>query len=87
MNEELPEELEYTHKAVLTVYSNGSNNMISVKVSWEPPITPEEIQEAGYLPASYQFIQDYMLPAIEEAYLEWEVKPMMMLESPSEYNN
>lgn len=81
------EERVHTHKAVLTVYSNGSSNMISVKVNWEPRLTGEDVAELGYLPASYGFVEDYLLPAIEEAYLEWEAGPLLHAESPSKWNN
>lgn len=85
--EELPEERAHTHKAILTVYSNGDNNMISVKVRWDPPMNEESIQELGYLPAAYGFVEDYLLPAIEEAYLEWEAGPLLHAESPSQWKN
>jgi hypothetical protein len=83
----LEEERAHTHKAVLTVYSNGSSNMISVKVNWEPKIDQEAVEELGYLPAAYGFVEDYLLPAIEEAYLEWEAGPLLHAESPSKWTN
>lgn len=81
------EEAEHTHKATITLYSNGPADMVSIKVQWEPDIQGVDIKELGYLPAAYQFVEAYMLPAIEEGYMDWEVSPMMMLESPSERKN
>lgn len=84
---ELTEEREHTHKAILTVYSNGNSNMISVKVNWEPKLEGDDIVALGYLPAAYAFVEDYLLPAIDEAYLEWEAGPLLHADSPSRYNN
>ena len=86
-NEEAPEERVHTHKAVLTVYSNGDSNMISVKVNWDPKMDGDDVKALGYLPAAYGFVEDYLLPAIEEAYLEWEAGPLLNAESPSKWNN
>lgn len=87
MQNENPEELDHTHKAVLTVYSNGPAKMVSIKIHWEPEMDGNEIVRLGYLPASYEFIQDYVLPIIEKAYMDWEVKPLLDLPSPSKWKN
>jgi hypothetical protein len=81
------EETEHTHKATLTVYSNGKKEMISVKVQLEPDVEGVSIEELGYLPAAYQFMEEYIFPAIEAAYMDWQIKPMLALESPSKWNN
>lgn len=89
MNNDLvyPEEKSHTHKATLTVCSDGPKGMISLKINWDPEITGSTVEELGYLPAAYQFIQDFIVPAINEAYMEWEVKPMMNLQPASEKRN
>lgn len=81
------EEITYTHKATLTIYSNGPKEMVSVKVEFDPDVEGVSIQELGYLPASYKLMEEYVFPAVEEAKFEWEIKPMLALESPSKYNN
>lgn len=87
MTEATHKEQPYTHKAVMTVTSNGDDNAVAVSIKWDPNIDGVGIQELGYLPASYQMIEQYILPALEEAYLEWELDPMMKLDSPSKYDN
>lgn len=79
--------VEYTHKATMTVFSNGPTKEISLRIKWDPDIEGVDIKELGYLPSSYQFIEEYILPAIEEAYMAWTVGPLLNAESPSEYNN
>ena len=78
------EEPTFTHKATLTVYSNGDDDMVSVKMVWDPDLTGMNIQDLGYLPASYQMVEEFLLPALEEAYMKSEVEPMMAMESPSQ---
>lgn len=78
--EEIP---AYTHKATMTVYSNGQDEDIAIKVSWDPDLDGKSIEEIGYLPSSYQFIQQYILPAIEQAYLDYEINPMLNAEPAS----
>lgn len=77
----------HTHKAIMTVYSNADDPTVSVRVEWEPDVTSKVVEDLGYLPASSQFIQQYVLPAIEEAYMANEVEPMLALESPSKRVN
>jgi hypothetical protein len=65
-------EPEHTHKAIMTVYSNGPNDDISVQIKWDPDLGGIDISVLGYLPAAYQLIEAYILPALEEAYLSSE---------------
>lgn len=86
VQEELPLEVPeapFTHKVTLTLSSDGPENMIQVKVHWEPDIEGKTIEEIGFLPASYQFMQEYILPAVEQGYMDWLVNPMMNIEPPS----
>lgn len=90
IQEELPlEQVEapFTHNAIITLSSNGDEDMIQVSVKWEPDIEGKTIEEIGFLPASYQFVQQYMLPAIEQGYTDWAVNPMIKLDPPSNRRN
>lgn len=70
------EEVSFTHKTVVTVYSNGDSEMVSVKVELEPDMTGEDIEQLGYMPAAYTMLEDYLYPAIQQAKLEWEENPI-----------
>lgn len=61
---------DVTHTAVLICTSIGAGEDVQVEVRWNPDIEGEDVEELGYLPASYKFIQDYILPALENALLE-----------------
>lgn len=83
----VPDESNATHKVIMTVLSSGRNEIISVSVKYEPDIEGKDIVELGFLPASYQFVEEYILPAIEQGYMEWEAGPLLNMGSPSKYNN
>lgn len=78
----LSKDVSYTHKAILTVVSNADEPDVHVRIDWEPDLEGTNIQELGYLPAAYQMIESYILPALEEAYLE-SVDMGMSKEPPS----
>lgn len=50
--------------------SIGDSDELQVEVKWSPEIDGEDVGELGYLPASYSFVQNYILPALEQAFLE-----------------
>lgn len=81
------EEVVHTHKAIITIISNEDTPEVRVKVSWEPDLDGKSITEIGYIPAAYDFVQEYMLPAIEQAFMDWESDPMMLADSPSKRIN
>lgn len=81
------EEYEFTHKVTMSVYSNGNVKEVRIKVKWDPDLEGKDIKELGYLPAAFEFIQEHILPAIEEARIKWEFEPLLKLQSPSGYNN
>lgn len=87
---ELPEEMDHTHKVVVTVYSNGASEIVATKVEWFPEDV--DIQKLGYFPASYKFVYENFLPVIEEAVLEYEAEEqgasdLLGMDSPSTRNN
>lgn len=77
----------YTHKATLQVFSNGQDNLISVRVFFDPDMEGTDVEKLGYFPAAYQFMGQFIVPAIEEGYLEWAAGPLYQMESPSHYDN
>lgn len=77
----IPEEkLPHTHKVTMTLYSNGPEEMVSVRVKWDPDVEGKHISEIGFLPAAYQFLQEFIVPAIEEGYMKWSGEPMILLQ-------
>lgn len=63
-------ERPYTHRVTMTLSSNERDDGVNVHIKWDPDIDGKGIEEIGYLPASYQFLQQYILPVLEDAYLE-----------------
>lgn len=83
------DELEYTHKVTLTMYSNGNDpNEMWLTMEWEPDLNGKEIEALGYIPPSFDFAQDYILPALEKAESdEWEKEKLTAMPSPSNRRN
>lgn len=61
---------EVNHKATLICTSVGDGDEVQVEVRWSPDIDGTGVEELGYLPASFRFLQDYILPALEVALME-----------------
>lgn len=61
---------EQTYTATITMESVGDSNDVQVRVSWSPHMTGAQVQELGFLPASFNFVQEFILPALEAAMLE-----------------
>ena len=59
---------QYT--AIIVVSSTGDSNDTEVSVEWNPELTGEDIEELGFMPGSFKFVEDYILPALERAYEE-----------------
>lgn len=53
-----------THEVTVTVQSRLDEPGVALEVKWRPLLSDEEIQEMGYVPAAYQFVQ-YLLEAAE----------------------
>jgi hypothetical protein len=82
-----PEEQDHTHKVTINVYSKGKDNMISVKINWTPDLEGKDFTEIGYFPASFGFVEDFLIPAIEQGYEEWAAGPLSDMSSPSNYKH
>lgn len=61
---------EIKHTAVLICSSIGDSEDVQVEVRWSPDMEGSDVEELGYLPASFRFLQDYILPALEQAMVE-----------------
>jgi hypothetical protein len=61
---------EYT--AVVILSSTGDSNDVNVSIEWNPNLTGKDIEEAGFIPASFLFVQDFIMPALEQAFQESE---------------
>lgn len=66
----MTEDIQYTHKVTVTLMSDGSDPDVAVKVEWSPDISGKDIQELGYMPPCFNFVTKYILPALEEAYMD-----------------
>lgn len=53
----------FTHKVVVEVYSTNDSPEVHMEVKWEPTIDGKDIEDQGYIPAAYQFIQQVLLSA------------------------
>lgn len=59
-----------THKLHITVSSVDDEPDTYVSVHFDPPLTGEEIEQLGYKPASYIFLDKYVMPMFEQAYAD-----------------
>lgn len=76
-----------THVVTVTLSSINDGSNVRVEVKWDPDLEGADIEELGYLPASYQFVQEFILPCLEEAYLRSEFKELFDTPSPSNRMN
>lgn len=73
-----------THKATITISSEGPSPSVHVDLDWTPDLDEFDPRELGYMPAAFQFLQDHILPILERAML---MGSGIMDDSPSRYNN
>lgn len=66
----MTDKTEYT--AVIVVSSVGRDGEVSLSVEWNPNLTGKDIEEAGFIPASFKFVQDFIMPALEDAFQDSE---------------
>lgn len=65
-----PQIPDVTHEATLRIFSNEDSPDVWVQIDWEPKMTGSELEALGYFPASYRFIQENVVPMLEEAFAE-----------------
>jgi len=58
-----------THKVIVTIGSINDAEDVGVQVSFDPEMTGEEYQKLGYQPASHQFLEQFILPLLENIYM------------------
>lgn len=75
-----------THQATLTIFSNEDQPDVWIQIDWEPKLTGGEMRELGYFPASYRFIQENVVPMLEQAFAE-SLDELANADSPSELVN
>lgn len=78
---------EYTHLVTMKISSNEDSPDIALKVSWSPNLVGADIETLGYYPAAFQFMEKYILPALEAAYLRSEFAELLSSEPPSDSIN
>ena len=59
--------VERVHNVAIILSSTGKSNTVSAKVIFSDT---ESAQEIGYLPASWQALETYIVPALEEAQMD-----------------
>lgn len=52
-----------THRVVVEVTSFEDNPEVHMEVKWEPTIDGKDIEDQGYIPAAYLFVQQCLLAA------------------------
>ena len=70
MTSELQSSGDNKYTAVLLCSSIGDSEDVQVEIRWSPDMEGTDVQKLGYLPASYRFLQDFILPALETAFTE-----------------
>lgn len=81
------EKVPFTHRAIITICSNGPEPEVNITVAFDPDQEGKTIEQLGYLPACFELVQDYIVPAINRAYMDWAMNPLLQMESPSDYDN
>lgn len=71
----------YTHKAVVTIYSTQDSPEVFMEVQWEPTLEGKDIEDQGYIPAAYKFMQQ----VIELAAVSGEYGALLDEEDVAEY--
>lgn len=52
-----------THQVTVVVTSHEDSPEVHMEVKWEPAIGGQEIEDQGYIPAAYLFVQNCLLAA------------------------
>lgn len=81
------ENFPHTHAAVMTIASSGEDNNVAVEIRWEPELEGTEVEDLGYLPASYKFVQAYVMPMLEEVFMNEEYPELQELNPDSSTRN
>lgn len=55
------------YTAVITVSSMGDSNEVSLSIDWGSDLTEEQLEETDFIPAAFQFVDRFILPALESA--------------------
>lgn len=61
---------ETKHHVVLILSSTGDDPHVDMAITYGPAETGISIKELGYLPASYKMLEQYLVPALEDAYID-----------------
>lgn len=56
-------EFKPTHRATITVTSQEDDPEVRLEVKWEPTIDGEDIEDQGYIPAAYHFVESVLIAA------------------------
>lgn len=59
-----------THKLHITISSVDDEPDTYVSIQFDPSLDGEDLQRLGYKPASYIFLDKYVMPMIEQAYAD-----------------
>lgn len=67
----------YTHEVVMRIRSVGAAGNTEVMVEWNPDLSGDGYKELGYQPPCHKFVERYILPMLEEAFMQ-ENHPSLM---------
>lgn len=75
------------HNVEVHISSKGKSESVDIKIKWDPDEDVIDVEELGYYPAAYFFVEKYILPGLEEAFSDVELQDAMFgIEEPTTVN-
>lgn len=75
------------HTVTVEIVSRGDSPSVDLNIKWDPDEEPIKVEEMGYYPASYLFVEKFILPGLEEALKDVELHDAMFgVEEPTSVN-
>lgn len=77
----------YTHKTSITVYSKDNDKEVWVAFDFEPEMSGVEVASLGYMPAAYGFMEEFLVPAVEEGFFQMTGGVLGLIDPPTDAIN
>lgn len=71
-----------THKVVVTIGSTDDSEDVGVQIKLDPEMTGQEYEALGYQPASHKFLEMFVLPMLENIYMQSNFPELFDPEAP-----
>ena len=59
-----------THKVVITIGSTNDTEDVGVQIKLDPEMTGADYDTLGYQPAAHKFLEMFVLPMLENIYMQ-----------------